>query len=322
MGKTRVSDNSQNDGPCLNFCKNTSMKGIPRIFKSENTCIRVTWIVAVTILMCFTVTNVVTLVANYIKYEVVTNFWGEYLNSEDMWINYPSITLCNLNPLNSNSSSFVSSKNLMKLSEYYDEVENYLNGKRLDDEELKAVKSNMMTYRAYKEYLGHQNGVKASHNVENFIIKCTLLGTDTVHTHRLDCSNIADIERIVSPDFFNCYTFKTNRNKSDAYRHINRRLFIEGLSIVVYLDSLYNESPHQFSSSADTTQAAGIRVFIHQPDTIPQFSKGFDVAAGFSTTLFQRLIKTQKLPPPYGDCKPAQDLTTLTGPSGQKITAR
>ena len=133
----------------------------------------------------------------------------------------------------------------MTISEFFDEVELYLNGKTLEVSKVTDIKSHMMTYRAYKEYLGYNNGIEVGHQIENFIIKCSLLGTDTVHTHTVDCGKVAELERTVSPDLFNCYTFKVNKTKLNM-NLLNKELFIEGVSFVVYLDNLIQESTRQF----------------------------------------------------------------------------
>ena len=312
----------------LTFCKTTSMKGVPRIFKTDRACVKGTWIVAVVCLLSITFFHVVSLLISYFQYGVITNYNMEYITAEATWNFYPSITLCNLNPLNSNNSKLAASKDLMTISEFFDEVERYLDGKSLKDPsvtDIKShvtdIKSHMMTYRAYKEYLGYNNGIEVGHQIENFIIKCSLLGTDTVHTHTVDCGKVAELERTVSPDLFNCYTFKVNKTKLNM-NLMNKELFIEGVSFVVYLDNLIQESTRHFSSSADTMEATGIRVFLHQQGTLPEFSKGFDVAAGFSTTIYQQPVRFQKLSSPYGLCLKPEEIPHLIGPNGHKVMAK
>ena len=53
------------------FCSNTSVKGVSRITKAENKCIKFLWIFSITAFSLICATSVYNVAANYLAYETV-----------------------------------------------------------------------------------------------------------------------------------------------------------------------------------------------------------------------------------------------------------
>ncbi|CEF66879.1 Na+ channel, amiloride-sensitive family-containing protein [Strongyloides ratti] len=116
-----------------------------------------------------------------------------------------------------------------------------------------------------------------------FIKKCSFNGRQ--------CSVENDFIKFVDPTYGNCFTF--NYNKSER-QNIDKAGNINGLRFEAFVN---------LSDYLPTTEAAGIRLTVHNPEQQPfPDTEGYSAPTGFLSSFGIKLKKVKRLPAPYGDC--------------------
>uniref|UniRef100_A0A0N5BTK9 Degenerin del-1 n=1 Tax=Strongyloides papillosus TaxID=174720 RepID=A0A0N5BTK9_STREA len=116
-----------------------------------------------------------------------------------------------------------------------------------------------------------------------FIKKCSFNGRQ--------CSVENDFVIFVDPTYGNCFTF--NYNKSER-QNIDKAGNINGLRFEAFVN---------LSDYLPTTEAAGIRLTVHNPEQQPfPDTEGYSAPTGFLSSFGIKLKKVKRLPAPYGDC--------------------
>ena len=77
------------------YGQTTSIKGISRIIKSQHSALKILWLIALLFGASIAIYGLVSLVSSYLKYETIT----QISHCSDCRLEFPDVTLCNLNPL-------------------------------------------------------------------------------------------------------------------------------------------------------------------------------------------------------------------------------
>uniref|UniRef100_A0A0N5A5E9 Degenerin-like protein unc-105 n=1 Tax=Parastrongyloides trichosuri TaxID=131310 RepID=A0A0N5A5E9_PARTI len=116
-----------------------------------------------------------------------------------------------------------------------------------------------------------------------FIKKCSFNGRQ--------CSVEKDFVKYIDPTYGNCFTFNSNQSNR---KNIDKAGSINGLRFEAFVN---------LTDYLPTTEAAGVRLTVHNPEQQPfPDTEGYSAPTGFLSSFGIRLKKVKRLPAPYGDC--------------------
>ena len=222
-------------------------------------------------------------------------------------IEFPSITICNIQPLSFSTGLEILNDRNSRLYYWTNLTDNFLvendaQSLNLTEDQFEFLFNRLRQPIGYFENIGNET-VIAGHKLEDLLLRCTF------PNEPCDYSNFTFYE---NPSYFNCYTF--NGGNVSANNLIAKSTGpSQGLSLIFYLESdngddLYNGTYHTLSNIGN---AAGLRLVVHPPNTLPTpVSTGIDIPPGYSSSIGIKVSKTERLTPPYGDCR--LDLTTFS----------
>ena len=220
-------------------------------------------------------------------------------------IDFPSITLCNIQPMSFSTGLTLLGDETSKFFYWTNTTDAFerQHGAQynLSDSEFEYMFNRLRQPVGYFENIGDE-ALEVGHKLSDFVLRCTFAGEDCF---------AENFTLYQSPTYFNCYTF--NGGNISINKLIAKTTGPQqGLSLVLYLevdngDSLYNGTYHTLSNIGN---AAGVRVVIHSPDSLPTpVDTGFDIPPGYSTSVGIRVEKAERLDPPYGDCRKHLELS-------------
>ena len=100
-----------------------------------------------------------------------------------------------------------------------------------------------------------------------------------------------------SPEYFVCYTFHLNNSNP-----LSNETDISSLFATLYLNDFSTEIMRTLPESISQTQSRGVRVQIHAQNTLPDMSKGFNVAPGHEIQIQLKANEYWRLGTPYSEC--------------------
>ncbi|XP_055898634.1 degenerin mec-10-like [Biomphalaria glabrata] len=221
----------------------------------------------------------------------------------------PFITFCNQNPVRSSKLKdtspglvqYVQNKSLDKLVEI---ISKYNTSKSSETNEIwinllstylqddKSDKGSSGDMTVQSELVGFERFVyemnrldsevrkEAGHQIDDMLLWCFIGG---------DSCNVSDFKLFSSNEFGNCFTLNTlkYRQESEGPK--------EGLDIGFFLE------PDEYIPELIETK--GLQVVLHSKQSFPYPKEdGFQVSPGTLSNIAMKLVKTQYLPKPYGDC--------------------
>lgn len=293
------------------FCKTTSMKGIPRAVNAKSKLFSFMWIIGVLLLLGLAFFQVIQLVMEFLAHPTVSVETVKAFHPGNQNPNLPTFTICNQNPFASNMES--PNIDVMTLKEYYRAVDDLTTegGLNVSDDspdytELLHFKRLLKTPKAYFQTIGHRAARTLGHRRKNFIVDCKEIIYMGLGLEERNCSANTKIELVQSVDYFNCYKVSYPQGKD---RHRNG--IVAGRAFVLYLD---NVSPHESSASFSKLARENFHVSgygaiatPHQPNShgFP-VTDGYTLAAGMTTTLQFSETTHKHLEAPYGSCVPSE----------------
>ncbi len=229
---------------------------------------------------------------------------------------FPDVTVCNLNPFVSlhdeeisiNDYAWFVRQNISKT-----DIEN-ITGLNLREEDFVEMAGKMESVPGF-----HQNSqpttVNKSHPSTSvpFILSCKwydwMWGEITHRDITHNCSG--SVEAFRSPDYVLCYTIKVPETVLSPAQATD----VRGLTLVLYLNENTDGHIPRFHPNLGFSIAAGARVSIHAPGTMPDNNKGISVSPGHETTIRLQRTQHERLGKPYGACENDQNLTRPSGGS-------
>ena len=297
-----------------NFCQSTSMKGVPRILKSNEPCLKVTWCVCVVTFVTLAIYQCWSLLHLYFEYPVTTSIKEETTKQIQL---PPDITVCNVNPFSGRKQAF---DGVVKPQDYRKLLENnvmIMKDKRdkpppqedpgdknsqpqsppQQNFKLESLESELATVRGYYQYIGDNDAMKVGHKKHDLILQCELLSGNTAMNLDLPCENYTQTRLIQHPDYFNCYTIMTMDNVTEVTNET-----VYGASFLVHLDQAGERYLSDLRKSGMEHDSYGAKVIIHERNSAPFTSYSTDVSPGQFTRISVTLTERLRMSHPYGDC--------------------
>ena len=216
------------------FLEKTSMKGVPRIFKTDSRGLKALLIVSIIIFFTCCGYQLYIAVSSYLLYPMVTSISEENINifvsQLRPYTPLPSISLCNLNPL---VSDFSSPYAIDFMASYRNRLLDYLHVQNQNSAFGSDTLFENEMYRMYNVFMfGNKEEVQdIATQQDNFILDCYLYVLDVPHmVVGPPCKEKVKISKIVTADMLNCYTIKLPSP--------NLKMTVVGVIITVYQDNL------------------------------------------------------------------------------------
>ncbi len=311
---TKVMDGKESDYSSLKeskrFVECTSLRGVPRIVKSDLVCLKVSWFFVCGIGFGITGFHSFTLINAYFQYPVSTvveESLVQLVSAAEKRL-LPELTFCNLNPINNLNQTVYQELNIKSYEEYLKEVKNIttsLSSSSQYRQKLLKYKPTLSSTVGYYQYLGVESSLEVGHTMSQFILSCKVILTQSAASVRESCDGLVNITQVSHSKYFNCFSFRPFTQ--------TRQKQIIGFDIVFNLG--LNVS--SLATGVSHKERHGVIVGIHQPDAHVYFERdGYELAAGtFSTIRIRPQMRVRKSQP-YGSCVTRYDSPTYTRHDG------
>lgn len=265
----------------LAYLGGSSIRGLPRVIKASSAVSTIAWIIVVTSFTGFAIWQTYEVVKDYFKYETTL----QERTDDDRNLEFPSVTICNLQPLNSGATA------KLAMERYQKKLKELLSNSDMD------VFEPMRTMSGFFQNTKRAVIRNISHSRDSILRDCSykFYHGDDILTRLCNRSTITHFPH---PSYFNCYTINPNLQHSEQKKD---GLFIQTLLLTIYLDDF--AYPFFFDDFEPLAMRHGIRLVIHPPKTYPDIEhQAHEVMPGtfasFQVTTRQLHFKE----PPYGNC--------------------
>jgi hypothetical protein len=262
------------------WLQETSLHGIPKIYRTESHVTKVYWSIFVFISMAFSLYFIYVSIYSYLLYSVVsqTNIVRQPS------ILFPVVTVCSKQSykLSSNASSPVNKIRNLALEMNLKMFEEFANSST-DLNTLELYYEYLGTYLASQQNFSKTEQMNVLYNINEMLIKCSFNG------HRCLAS---DFQEYFSDRFGVCYKFNGNYYSRMSLKSPGKT---NGLSLDLFLG--YPNKSFGFRKSH------GAILYIHNSSANPVESlDGISLEVGTETDIRISQENYQRLPSPYSDC--------------------
>ena len=261
------------------YIENTTTHGVVRIFTGKSKVRRLFWAIVVVFAAGFCLYNIVDQMVVYANNPTVTTFTQK---ANPGGIEFPSVTICNLNPLKKSIFESIVGKDTLSA---LNELLVYSSAACSNETLLSYVKQNNHSYRHIQD--------AARHQAKDLVISCTFAGEEC---------NYTDFNKILTRLGY-CYTFNSKRPILKS-KGIGTRY---GLSLTLNVEQYdYLDWPVRLD--------AGLKVVIHSQDEPPAPDDiGIALAPGRNMFLGirQRNVADTSTIGSRGKCHKVSDTTTF-----------
>ena len=290
------------------FGETVSVRGIPKILKSNARFLKMFWLVSVLASSCILLWQLSAVFIRYYGYPVTTTF----TNAKDHPL-FPDVTVCNLYPFGSIINSQLTWQtyvNLMadaKKNITFEEIQSMAKyNMSLDDyEEIWAALLSPSVY--FSNFPIHSD--TDDETLPSIFPDCKYFNWDLTES---DVKCVDNVKTVFNSNYFRCYTLHLNDTVVQT---------VKGLALMIYLNNFPDITDDLFEFDLSKSNAFGVRFIIHTPGTEPQIEDGLNIGPGTETTL--RIVPTrrERLDKPYSQqgCTSqkyidgSQDLYTMDG---------
>ena len=284
----------------LQFLQHTSIKGIPRIFKTKSRFLRTFWIICIISFLCMTVYQVVLLAHGYLEFDTVvstTEYNIDLIGATPRKVRLPDITYCNMNPFEIDSRNIAGIPSLESYNQRVRELTECDDCTPEQLESLRELRVALQSTNGYYTHIGKKNAQNLSHTRDQFIASCTVEMISGMVPRKLDCQFIAKFELYFDFVYYNCYTLRIPR-ATPTDRYI-------GVVVVLHLNNhldIIEQQKHLTAHYVPGQMSGAVMTFHHQNDIPVMWENGISLPSGFYVSTKLRFIRRKRLPPPYGTC--------------------
>ena len=268
----------------IKFSERTTVHGITNIVHARNFTIRFLWIISLSIAIYFCIIIIKQNLNEYYSFKTISKIEIIDINENDYLINYPTITICNLEVCGFDNYDYKTYINKLKKNNKADQTKFQQAQFYVINEKLKTANTKRNLFSLGQEtFLRYYNQEKldkifSRKNSSNklltpLLISCTL-------NNRENCDKKYEILRLGS--YRDCYQFKFNWTDVKFEFNLGKE----------------NECKSPFSSSS------GLSVYIHSPNfTLTEdVSNEILIEPGTHSSIGLIATKIKKLPKPFSDC--------------------
>lgn len=207
----------------IQFCENTSLRGVPRIVQASDRRKRLLWSNFVFIFFIGCIACLILITKQYLQYDVI----HQPKTIFDAPRAFPSLTICNLRPFKSSDVDRLISRGAVPVETYFDAI---LNAARHLDKNYASQFTNLLSLESY--LLNLPEGIVPNdlgHHLEQLVRTCTVLYQNGTSTRGTSCNRAGRWIKTMDRIYHNCYTFELD----DRFR--TSTISIE---MVLYLDNI------------------------------------------------------------------------------------
>ena len=285
----------------IEFLKATSVKGVPRTFRTNSPLLRTLWIVSV-VSFLITASYLTHLLTNdYLGYASVISLreynidlTGTTLDT----VRFPDITFCNLNPFAVSTHNLT---NIPSLEAYHKRALDMTSCEDCSLEQQRALKElrvELLTTSGYYIHIGASKAKSISHSQDRFIVSCMIRLLSGMHPRKVPCEGVATIAPYYDYMFYNCYTVKLPPGTPEN--------MYEGIFVVLQLGNHVDiiEQQKYLTPHYIPGQMSGAMMIFHQQNHLPSVLRdAINLPSGNFMTAKLRFNHRKRLPYPYGTCQ-------------------
>ena len=249
----------------LDFCKKTSIQGIPNIYQAKSLSLKTIWILFFILATSGSSYLVIKSISNYLDFEVVTKI--RVIRQQPA--EFPTITICNLNRL--------STINDKEIYDQYHEI--FQNFSYID----KQFYFPIITYN-----LSQKTNNSLGFKLKELITECFF--------GQFECNYDDDFVQVYYYSYGKCFRFNSGSNSSGHKiepKTINDQGFMYGLKLNVFTG---------FPEFSFLKESSGLFLVIHNSTVNPSINEGFKVSTGLETNIAVNRVFTYKKEKPYSEC--------------------
>ena len=278
------------------FCHNTSLKGIPRAVKAENTYFRCLWITAVLGFSVACTLQLGFLLEDFFSYPTNTNVYTRQIdtfNSSILQVH----TLCGLRP---------AVRNIVDVDRFVETLQNktrcVVNCSESAIHQLRRLEEQLLQPQGYYQFFGKEGVGNSGFEIKELFLSCFIRELKAGSSRNTPCAERVNITKVVHPSFHDCYRLEMPRSEFPHFLPL-------GITLDLFIDNLGEPPFKVFNPSEEYTQSAGVVFSIEESDTMPFTTLAETIAApGMHTNIQYRLREYKSLPHPYGNCVSDEDI--------------
>ena len=290
----------------IQFLKVTSIKGIPRIFRTKSYFLKTVWGISVICFISMAAYQVTLLSKAYLEYNSVISLTEHPVDLSGQTphaIRFPDITFCNLNPFAVSTHNL---KHIPSLESYHNLVKDKTSCVNCSEQQLKSLRElrvQLLTTSGYYIHIGAAKARKISHSENQFIASCTVGMFSGMHPRKVPCEGVATIVPFYDDTHYNCYTVKMPpATPEDMYGAVIMVFHLNNYQKIIEQQKFL--TPHFIPG-----QMNGALMVLHEPNNLPIIMRdAIHLPAGQFMSTKLNFIETTRLPEPYGNCIPNYEM--------------
>jgi len=255
--------------------ESSTAHGFPNIIKNEQLPIKFVWIFFTLISTGLCSYMVSKSILDYLNHDVVTKIRIE----NEVPIEFPTITICNLNP-------FYKNKTFDFYKQYFGE--NFTSFEQLDEEDYRIGVFNVMNEIKNPIFTDEQRKLVGP-SIEKMLVRCEIM--------EMKCT-ADDFSWFYIMDFGNCFRFNSGfelSGKRTKIKKVNKAGTWSAFKVDLFLENS--------NDLIGLSNSNGIRVYVDNSTDFPtSYSDGIDLMPGTSANVIIKKHFSEKLPKPYSDC--------------------
>jgi hypothetical protein len=267
----------------LEWCGFSTAHGIPSLSRTDSRIIRILWIVCLIASTTYCFYSIISIIVSYFSYNVLINM--QIVDKSN--VDFPAVTVCNLNPFDRRYSQDYINKVLAKYNlssslDYYNKVEN----KELSPSQvLFLLKSNL----ANEFNLTTEQKRKFGFEIDYMLLTC--------YYNDIKC-NSSDFIWRYDFNYGNCFTFNSGFDQNGRkvpILKINEPGSDRSFKLELFLGDEFKQGIYMDQS--------GARVVVHNQSITPLMEQeGKDLSTNYQTDIGIYRYFLSKLESPYSNC--------------------
>ena len=251
--------------------------------KSKSVTLRLLWFTSVVLGAGIAVYFLANLFILYFSYKVTVSIEERLMTD----VGFPSLTLCNLDPLaNTNTSA----DELQYAADVYNRYIKTHNNSTEDNKYLLIDAIDQSTLFVNFVY-DRQPELYA----RNFVVTCQW---DTAARNTEDDCLSSMKMHVFQTQYGYCFTFEPPQNTSQ----------VNGFSAILYIDDSIEVAVPSYALQMHRSFATGVVLTAHRKETLPLIDEGIVLPVGMSSEVSISVSQRKKLPKPYSSCEYAPHL--------------